>query len=296
MAASGNLKKLTLGLVCAAFVLGAFFLLQRLGDEDGSRGADAAGFIEPASELDDSPIESQRAMERVSAGEISVAAPVRQDTPQLIVAPEIRKPFKRRRDQALVGNAAAFLDAAIQRAEAGDARGAYDAFRLLHACRTTDFDSAATGGSGSQLSGCSEIPEELLQRRLEFLDKAARLGDINAQLDYGAQFSEPFGDAMFLARNLQSFERLKADIHRFVHSAAERGSSEALLQLGNFYEDGVVVREDRIQAFAYYWVADQTGLYPHSGSHLVRLSQGMTHQEALEAARRGQAILERCCR
>lgn len=210
-------------------------------------------------------------------------------------ASEPRRLFKRPPEPVLVGNAASMVNAALQQAETGDASSAYHVFRLLNACRMADLNSTADSALPAQLSGCGELPEELLQRRLEFLDKAARLGDINAQLDYGSYFSEPFADVEYLAKNPERFERLRSDVQQFLRSAAASGSVEALLRLGNLYEDGLLATQDSVQAFAYYWAVDRSGLYPLSGQGLVRLSQGMTQQEVLEATRRGQAIFERCC-
>jgi hypothetical protein len=175
-------------ILATSFVVGIGFFVYLLGTAPNSPSSSDVG---PADSQLIYAIEQNRP-------HASLAAAVEQDklssgTPLSQVS-RLHVPFVPAKLVPPEGSAASALEGLWDSAEQGDAAANYSIFRILQEC----FAKLAWGFSSSSLD-CAGVSEDNLARRIEFLERAAALGEPNAQVEYVAAAGSSFEQALDIA-------------------------------------------------------------------------------------------------
>ena len=144
---------------------------------------------------------------------------------------------------------------------------------------------------------CSEIPGSDYNSRYDWLREAAQRGDERALVDY-VRYGSPIVEHPELAyKDPVAVEQYKTDSIRFLNTAANRGSIEAMVDLSGAYSDGYLVDKNNVLAYAYSYAASGTG---EGSIHIRRVLEmqrdKLSAEEEVRGKEIGEKILEKCCR
>lgn len=178
-------------------------------------------------------------------------------------------------------------------------------WRVVNACAEFDQQAMkAKQGVDAQLQPavnadprpkrCELLTTEELAARFNLLEASANAGDLHAQLAYVINGSPLADDVEALTADGEEADRFKRNAVRFLESAAQSGSAEALTLLAGAYEVGVLVPQDASTSFAYTYAASMTGLTGRRS--LVDLKAKELNPQQLTAGKlKAQEIYSACC-
>lgn len=195
------------------------------------------------------------------------------------------------------GDAIEFASTLVSASNNGDSVATYDLFLLKLQCETQMRPSAASRGYADLegLSECERLLSDDSLMRIDWLTRAADQGSIEAMLMYGVNPAYTLGSADDYIKDPDRVSEWKSRAIGQLSAAAELGSQDALFSLSSAYDNGVLVKGDRVQAYAYALSADIAagGL---GSSDLLDIYRKVLSRTELEAARkRSREILTRCC-
>jgi TPR repeat protein len=142
---------------------------------------------------------------------------------------------------------------------------------------------------------CSGLTKEEYRNAGAWLEKAAERGSVPAQLVYVSDPEAVVGDASEMMRDPERVKDYKNKSMRYMQSAANNGSIDAILKLGNAYSAGVLTERDSFKSVAYY---SAIGLMDQSLVPQVRfsvLANELTPNQRAAALQQGRKIYEQCC-
>ena len=143
-----------------------------------------------------------------------------------------------------------------------------------------------------QSEHCKGLSPDDLKNYGQWIELAAHRGSIAAQLGYPAYFGELLPQH---ALDTEWVENYKKNSLQFLSAAASEGSIDALGQLANTYQDGLLVPKDPIAAYAYEYAMSRTGQAPSATKVLDMWGQELTPQQIEAAKQRGDQIYKSCC-
>lgn len=197
------------------------------------------------------------------------------------------------------GNLASNLPSLEARALAGHPEIAYALSQQILSCYTKsqpDADAFFGDVSTTFAEKCRGLTDSDYQNAMKLIAYAARAGDVNAQNSYLADADIWMDRNPSLVYQSDYAEAVSADTLNFLHGAAANGNVEAMVNLAHIYEMGIITPQDHVQAYAYMYSVDKTGLLPGSQRVLAMWQSQFSPNEIMMGTRKGEEIFESCCR
>lgn len=197
------------------------------------------------------------------------------------------------------GSAVDVIEKLESQALAGDATASYAIFLKLYSCanfnrrRAKDVASSADEMLVAQCDGLSAEDEVAATR---WLSLAAEQGNIGAQLLYSMDSESALGGTAALLSNPEATIEYKQRANHYLETLASQGSLDALVQLGNAYQVGIMREEDVVSSRAYFEAARLANPSGVSKQQLKGLERSMTTEQLSMALRKGEQIYAACCR
>lgn len=196
------------------------------------------------------------------------------------------------------GNLAANLPSLEARALAGHPEIAYSLAEQLFACyrkSQPSEDPFVTDSSTTFGEKCSGLADSDYQTGVKLLTYAATAGDVNAQNAYVVEVGSWIDHHPELVYQPGYTTTFATNSMNFLHSAAANGNVEAMINLSNAYDMGIITPADRVAAYAYMYSANKTGLVPSTQRLLTIWKSQFSSNEVLMGTRKGDEIFKNCC-
>lgn len=182
---------------------------------------------------------------------------------------------------------------------AGDATASYAIFLKLNEC--TDINRRAARGSNLQAepevaAACFDLSAENELSSTKWLSLAAEQGNIGARLLYAADSESALGGPAALLRDPDAAKEYKQKAVGYLHELAAQGSADALLQLGNAYDAGVLIDGDAVESRAYFEAVRLADPSIVPAQQVSTLDKSLSAKQLALALRKGNQIYESCCR
>jgi hypothetical protein len=195
------------------------------------------------------------------------------------------------------GNASAVIHRLEPLASAGDGKASYEIYLKIDQCMPL---KGASGGSRLSLDAkgeeeCSDLPPEYLATRSDWLRLAAEQGHLGAQLMFVADPEQVIGGPAEIFKDPDAVVEYKRQAMDYLESAAYRGSIDALLQLGNAYQIGVMADQDNVTSYAYYLAAQRAAPGMVSSTRLQLLRDGLNAGQLRESNIKAKEFYDECC-
>lgn len=181
---------------------------------------------------------------------------------------------------------------------AGDGAASYAIFLKLNEC--SDIARRQSRGQlpsdAETAAKCDELSARDEAKQPEWLGLAAEQGNIAAQLLYSMDPQSALGGEAAMLRDPEATLDYKRKATRYLNDLASRGSADALLQLGNAYQVGVLVDPDLVSSRAYFEAVRLSDPSLVSVQQLKGLERGMSSGQISTALEKGLMIHGTCCR
>ncbi|WP_372165385.1 hypothetical protein [Xanthomonas euvesicatoria] len=145
-----------------------------------------------------------------------------------------------------------------------------------------------------QLADCHGITKESLSNRGDWLAAAARNGSIQARLLFATDSEAIVGNATDMIRDPQRITKYKREAVTYLAESASAGSIDAMMRLGEIYDDGILAPKNDVSSYAYYKAAQAKVPGTRLGS-LDRLRSTMSASEVHAGEEQASVILNDCC-
>ena len=225
------------------------------------------------------------------------------------------RPHKSQSQPLPPGPVREYLPALLAAANAQGATGEenWRAFQALNACRAQDKfaelkaaqqrqaavghgDKSVHANDDSTGPDCRGVSEKDMSDSTRYLKRAAEAGDDRAVYQYASGVPLAYMNQADLIKHPETVLEWRADSMRYLTSAIESGSTDALLALSRAYEQGTLGEQNPVLAyqFALAWrqiefSADNAGVdaYPN------KLAATLTPDEIARAQLGAQALVTR---
>lgn len=212
--------------------------------------------------------------------------------------------------QAPSGNAVEVIASLRPRAEAGDAKAAYAIYLKLHGCETAfgqnisdeeikkyEMVGASEGLLEDRMTALEECKgiEGQLRERGRWLEQAAAAGLLEAQLLYATDPKPIIGDAADMIRDPQKVQQYKTKAVGYLNQLATQGNIDAMTRLASAYNNGILVRRDAVQSYAYYRAVELAAPGTIPGNLLARQRSQIAANDVRRAEQLASQLYQRCC-
>jgi len=181
---------------------------------------------------------------------------------------------------------------------AGDGAASYAIFLKLFECNTLNMRAAK--GLPIRDNDAAEQCEALSAAdgitSTEWLSLAAEQGNIGAQLFYSMDPASALGGEAAMLRDPDATLEYKRKATGYLEGLASQGSADALLQLGNACQAGVLVNEDLVASRAYFEAVRLSDPSLVPVQQIKGLEKEMSSQQLSLALRKEAVIYGSCCR
>lgn len=181
---------------------------------------------------------------------------------------------------------------------AGDGASTYALFLKLNEC--SDLNRRVAKGrpvSDPEIAvQCAELSADDEVSSSRWLGLAAEQGNIGAQLLYSMDPASVLGGEAAMLRDPEATLEYKRKATGYLEGLASQGSADALLQLGNAYQAGVLVNEDLVASRAYFEAVRLSDPSLVPAQQLKGLEKEMSSEQISIALRKGNQIYGSCCR
>lgn len=208
------------------------------------------------------------------------------------------------------GNAKEVIQALRPLAESGDAKAALGIYLKLGACRNAmgsvpseaeveaykkaGAAEAILAGAEQRIAEC-EGTKQLLSEQGRWLEQAADGGLLEAQLLYGVDTEAVLGGRSEMLRDPARVQRYKDKAVGYLQNLASQGNIDAMISLAGAYNNGILVKQDSIRAYAYYKAAQlaMPNLVPEAllAAYRSKISSG----DMARGDKVAQEIYRSCC-
>lgn len=195
------------------------------------------------------------------------------------------------------GNAASVIRGLEPLGRAGNGKASYEIYLKISQCMPL---MGPSGGAPSSLDAkseaeCRDIPVEYLAARSDWLRLGAEQGHLGAQLVFVADPEQVLGGTQEIFKNPHAVVDYKRQAMEYLGSAADRGSIDALMQLGNAYQVGVMTEQDNTTSYAYYLAAERAAPGAVSSNRLQWLRDRLNAAQIGESNTKAKEIYDECC-
>jgi hypothetical protein len=200
------------------------------------------------------------------------------------------------------GKLAAVLPDLKATAERGDANAAYAVYALLRDCaqqdtlastldtitRSSPADSPIVASLQQQVAAtalrCEGVAKPTIADRQPWLDRAAAGGNPYARASYAndalAMLRE---DPDWMLRNSDDIARIKTAGADYLQQSANDGDRSAMIALGMFYGEDILLPRNPELAYAYLYAATNYGTLPGSQALVAQHASQLTPQQLSHA-------------
>jgi len=199
----------------------------------------------------------------------------------------------------ITGDAAQVIDSLMPAARSGDMSAALAIFVKANDCRVRT-DTAKRNAPNSNPtalvpSDCQSLAPEDYAAAGKWLETAADAGNVDAQSLYSASPEGVLGPPVDWLRHPEEVSKYKRKAMAFMNTQAANGSIDALLDLSNTYEHGVLTDRDPVKAFAYYRAVELSDESAVSQRSLDYLKQNLSPTDVINAEKQARLIHANCC-
>lgn len=187
-----------------------------------------------------------------------------------------------------------------QLGDSGNAEAAYQLYRDVSRCTSlkerkesfereiaTSTDEVMVSDMVRQLEEdrviCIGLDTDQLASGEYWITKAARRGNVEAQIGYFSVATEKFDTPEKLLAGAEDLVRIKAEALVHLTSAASKGHRTALFNLANVYHDGTLTKRDVVKAYAYMRVLQHRGGTKVASKYLERWRHELTTKQLKNA-------------
>ena len=204
-------------------------------------------------------------------------------------------------------SAAQYIDHWVRAARQGDPKAAYEVYKAEAVCATADEIAPAFNAAkdretyeterASVRALCAKVSPAQIQERLNFLQLAARKGNLDARIDYYVE--GPYGRDLPAATGNDDpiVVAWKTDSYHFLQSAAQQCDPYALGLLANAFDAGDIVSRDLTMTLAYSVAESHLRKGSITSEHWNRRFGGELSPTQMEAGLKlGEKIASDSCR
>lgn len=196
------------------------------------------------------------------------------------------------------GNLSISLPELEARAMAGSPKVAYALAMDLFACALhvqDDDDRFASDPSITFGDRCKGLTNANYDQALKLLTYAADNDDVNAQNAYMGEVGLWMRTHPELQYQQDFMSSYVTNSLSYLSRAASSGNVDAMMQLAQVYDAGVITSRDPSAAYAYVYAINKTGLLPSSQRMLAYWQSRFTPQEVSKGISAGDQIFRECC-
>lgn len=200
--------------------------------------------------------------------------------------------------------------AALQpRAEAGDNEAAMYLFVKIEECRyqlyhgrnqnrpaPTSDDTIEAQLIARTPSECHGLTLDQYQNNVRWLEQAADAGIAMAQRSYAGNAEAVVGNSSQMLAHPEKVVAYRRKAMQYLRQAAANGSVEALIELGDAYDRGILAQRDPARAYAYYYATDLVSSSAYGRQRLQTYAAHLEPSQLATATQQGRRIYEACCR
>lgn len=195
------------------------------------------------------------------------------------------------------GNAASVIRGLEPLARAGDGKASYEIYLKISQCMPLMGPSRGARSSLDAKSEeeCRDIPVEYLAARSDWLGLGAEQGHLGAQLVFVADPEQALGGIQEIFKNPDVVVEYKRQAMEYLGSAADRGSIDALMRLGNAYQVGVLTEQDNTTSYGYYLAVERAAPGTVSNNRLQWLRDRLNAVQIGQSNTKAKEIYDECC-
>lgn len=192
------------------------------------------------------------------------------------------------------GNAPTAYAFAVQLSECQQLNRRLDATQDLEALNNV-VKGSATDAVESIAARCEGLSREQISEYVALLDFAAQSGVVEAQLGYSTLAAGAL-DLQGAITDPEAFADYKKKSVNYLNQALSTGNSEALVQLGMAYQDGILEKKSPETAYAYFYAYSLAKPNSRMSDLLANLARDLTADQVDRATQYGASIFSNCCR
>ncbi|MBU8976096.1 hypothetical protein JI752_008045 [Lysobacter sp. MMG2] len=199
----------------------------------------------------------------------------------------------------ILGDAAQVIDALTPAAKSGDTSAALAIFVKANDCRLRTEAAKRNAPSSTPTAlippDCQSLAPEDYTAAGQWLEAAADAGNVDAQFLYPASAEGVLGPPVDWLRHPEAVANFKRKAMAYMNANAAKGSIDALLDLSNAYEYGVLTERDPVKALAYYRAVELSDGNAISQRSLAYLKQNLSPTDVTNAENLARSIHANCC-
>ncbi|HEY9254146.1 MAG TPA: hypothetical protein VIP30_06385 [Stenotrophomonas sp.] len=143
---------------------------------------------------------------------------------------------------------------------------------------------------------CVSLGSQDYERRGEWLTLAASEGNINAQLLYASAADVVLGSPAMMLKHPERVIAYKGQALEYLRSAAATGSVDALTDLAEIHQTGILAPTDKSLSYAYYMAAERAHPAPSQRRQIELFDRDLSDAERSEGLSMSKEIYNECCR
>ncbi|MDH1660554.1 MULTISPECIES: sel1 repeat family protein [Stenotrophomonas] len=208
------------------------------------------------------------------------------------------------------GDALAFANGLLAASRRGDATSTYEIFLTVSDCQNAmegappiasnepemrEFSRQEIDYFKTKLTECESLLGDPSFTSKNWLDLAAEQGSIEAKIMYSINPDHILGNVDDYSMKPEKVSEWKEKSIQYLEEASKQGSTNALFQLSNIYENGIVASADPIKSLAYQIAYDNAKLGNPNNQRQLDLRRSLTREQQNRAEQLSKEIFKSCC-
>ncbi|HGM7308402.1 TPA: hypothetical protein ACKP7U_001026 [Stenotrophomonas maltophilia] len=252
--------------------------------------------------------------------EHSSASPVREDLSHLVsrakIDPKVVIPNRghaysiSRTQSPPQGDALKYVQSLLQRSRAGDATATYDIYLAVNQCksaldtpplsllqiyRSQGIEEQYKRSLEKNLASCEALLSDPELSYEPWLKRAADQGSIEAKIMFAMDSKSILGNRSDYLSHPERLTNYRIEAMQNLQYAASTGSVDALMALGNAFDNGILTEKSPSQSLAYFKSAYSLAPNPSLQELISRESKSLSSREVEIANRLSIQITNNCC-
>lgn len=209
------------------------------------------------------------------------------------------------------GDALAHANGLLAASNRGEATSTYEIFLTFSDCQnamegappiagndpeTRDFSRQEVDYFRTKLIECESLLGDPSFASKNWLALAAEQGSIEAKIMYSINPDHILGDITDYSMQPEKVAEWKEKSISYLEDASKQGSTNALFQLSNVYENGVVAPADPIKSLAYQIAYDNAKFGNASNERQLELRRSLSREQQIRAEELSKNIFNNCCK
>lgn len=143
---------------------------------------------------------------------------------------------------------------------------------------------------------CASLDLQDYEHRGEWLALAASGGNINAQLLYASAADVVLGSPAMMLKHPEKVIAYKHQALAYLRNAAANGSVDALSDLAEIHQTGILAPADKSRSYAYYLAAERAQPTQSQGRQIALLEGELSASERSAGLSMSKEIYDECCK